>query len=66
MASASKSNREKTVELPSWAPEDWVKPDSCLTNVCGLEGHICGDPDCVKTMKTNHKQLTILFENLVM
>ena len=66
MTTASKSNREKNVELPSWGPEDWVKPGSCLAKVCVLEGHICGDPDCVKTMARQHKQLTILNGNNVM
>ena len=63
---ASKSTGEDKVELPGWGPEDWVKPGSCLTEVCGLEGHICGGMDCVKTLKKQHKQLTILFGNTVM
>ena len=24
------------MELPGWGPEDWVKPVSCLAEVCGL------------------------------
>ena len=54
------------MELPTWGPEDWVKLGSCLANVCGLEGHVCGDPDCVMTMARQHEQLTILFGNLAM
>ena len=54
------------MELPGWGPEDWVKPGSCLAKVCGLEGHICGGLDCVKTLAKQHKQLTILFGNIVM
>ena len=54
------------MELPGWGPEDWVKPDSCLAEVCGLEGHVCGGLDCVKTLKRQYKQLTILFRNVVM
>ena len=34
--------------------------------VSGLEGHICGDLNCVKTLAKQHKQLTILFGNIVM
>ena len=49
MTTASKSNAEDTVELPGWGPEDWVKPGSCLAEVCGLEGHVCGGLYCVKT-----------------
>ena len=53
MITASKSNGEDKVELPGWGPEDWVKPGSCLAEVCGLEGHICGSLDCVKTLEYN-------------
>ena len=52
--------------MPGWGPKDWVKPGSCLAEVCGLEGHICGGLDCVKTLQKQHKQLTILFGNIVM
>ena len=34
--------------------------------VCGLEGHVCGSLDCVKTLEKQHKQLTVLFGNVVM
>ena len=54
------------MELPGWGPEDWVEPGSCLMKFCGLEGHMCGDLDCVKTLAKQHKQLTILFGNIVM
>ena len=47
MITASKSNGEDKVELPGWGPDDWVKPGSCLAEVCGLEGHVCGGLDCV-------------------
>ena len=66
MTAASKSNWEDKVELPGWGPEDWFKPGSCLAEVCGLEGHVCGSLDCVKTLERQHKQLTILFGNVVM
>ena len=66
MITASKSNGEDRVELPGWGPEDWVKPGSCLAEVCGLEGHVCGSLDCVKTLEKQHKQLTVLFGNVVM
>ena len=66
MTTASKSNGEDKVELPGWGPEDWVKPGSCLAEVCGLEGHVCGGLDCVKTWEKQHKLLTILFGNIVM
>ena len=66
MTTASRSNAEDKVELPSWGPEDWVKPGSCLAEVCGLEGHVCGRLDCVKTLERQHKQLTILFGNVMM
>ena len=66
ITTASKSNGEDKVELPDCGPEDWGKPGSCLAEVCGLEGHICGSLDCVKTVERQHKQLTILFGNIVM
>ena len=66
MTRASKSNGEDKVELPGWGPEDWVKPGSCLAEVYVLEGHISGGQDCVKTLEKQHKQLTILFGNIVM
>ena len=50
MTTASKSNGEDKVELPGWGPEDWVKPGSYPAEVCGLEGHVCGGLDCVKTL----------------
>ena len=43
-----------------------VKPGSCLAEVCGLEGHVCGSLDCLKTLEKQHKQLKILFRNIVM
>ena len=66
MRTASRSNGEDKVELPGRGPEDWVIPGSCLAEVCGLDGHVCGGPDCVKTLERQHKQLTILFDNVVM
>ena len=66
MTTASRSKGEDKVELPGWGPEDWVKPGSCLAEVCGLEGHVCEGPDCVKTLEKQHKQLTILFGNIAM
>ena len=66
MTTASKSNGEDKVELPGWGPEDWVKPGSCLAEICVLEGHICGSLDCLKTLERQHQQLTIMFGNIVM
>ena len=66
MTTASRSNGEDIVKLPGCRPEDWVKLVSCLAEICGLEGHICGILDCVKTLERQHKQLTILFGNVVM
>ena len=66
MTTAFKSNGEDKVELHGWGPEDWVKPGSCLAEFCGLEGPICGGLDCVKTLEKQHKQLTIMFVNIVM
>ena len=66
MTTASKSNGEDKVELHGWEPEDWVKPGSCLAEVGGLEGHICGGLDCVKTLEKQDKQLMILFGNIMM
>ena len=66
MITASRSNGEDKVELPGWGPEDWVKPGSCLAEVYGLEGHVCGGLDFVKTLEKQHRQLTILFGNVVM
>ena len=66
MITASRSNGEDKVELPGWGPEDWVKPGSCLAEVYGLEGHVCGGLDCVKTLERQHKQFTVLFGNVLM
>ena len=66
MITASRSNGEDKMELPVWRPEHWVKPGSCLAEVCGLEDHVCGGLDCVKTLERQHKQLTIMFGNVVM
>ena len=66
MITASRSNGEDKVELPGWGPDDWVKPGICLAKVCGLESHVCGGLDCVKTLERQHRQLTILFGNVAM
>ena len=66
ITTASKSNGEDKVELPGWEPEEWVKTGSCRAEVCELEGQICGSVDCVKTLERQHKQLMILFGNIVM
>ena len=66
MTTASKRNKGNNVELPGWGPLDWVEPGSCLAKVCRLKGHMCGGLDCVKTLAKQHKQLTILFGNIVM
>ena len=66
MITASTSNRENSVDLPGWGPEHRVKRSSCLTKICGMEGHMCGGLDCVKTLSRQNKQLTILFGNIVM
>ena len=66
MTTAPKSIRQNNVELLGWGPEDWVKPGSCLAKVWGLEGHMCGGFDCVKILAKQHKQLTVLFGNIVM
>ena len=66
MTKASKGNREDKVELSGWGTEVWVKSGSCLAEVCGLEGHLFGSLDCVKTLERQQKQLTILFGNIVM
>ena len=57
MTTASKSNGEDKVELPGWGPEDWVKPGSCLAEVCGLEGLICGGLDCVETLEKQNNDI---------
>ena len=51
MTTACKSNEDDKEELPGWGPEVWVKPGSCLAEVCGLEGPICGGLDCVETLE---------------
>ena len=66
MTTAPRTNGEDRVELPGCGPEDWVKPGSCLAEVCVLEGLVCGSLDYVKTLEIQHKQLTILFGNVVM
>ena len=52
--------------MPGWGPEDWVKPGSCLVKVSGLEIHMCGGLNSVKTLENQHKQLTVLFWNIIM
>ena len=66
MTEASRSSREKTVELPGWRTEDLVEPVSCLARTCGIEGRLCGRLDCLKLLSRQHKQLVILFESLLM
>ena len=64
MTTSSKSNGKGEVELPGWGPEEWVKPSSCLAKFYGLEDHICGGLECVKTSKKQHKHLTTFFGNI--
>ena len=56
MRTASKGTGEDKVELLDWELDDWVNPGSCLAEVCGLEGHICENLDCVKILEKQHKQ----------
>ena len=51
MITAYRSNGEDKVELPGWGTEYWVKPGNCLAEVCGLERHVCGGLDCVKSLE---------------
>ena len=51
---ASRSNREKNVELHGCGPEDWVKLGNSLAKVCRIEAHICGGLDCVMTLARQH------------
>ena len=40
MTEASRSNQEKTVELPVWGPKDRMEPGYYTARTCGLEGHM--------------------------
>ena len=51
---ASRSNREKNVELHGCGPEDWVKLGNSLAKVCRIEADICGGLDCVLTLARQH------------
>ena len=54
----------RLLELPGWETEDLFEPGSCLAKICDLEGHMCGEFDCVKSLAKQQKQLMILFGNL--
>ena len=56
LTTAIRSNREKSVELLGWGPEGWVKLDSCLAKVCGLESHLCGGLHCVIALARQRKK----------
>ena len=31
-------------------PSDWMKEGACLASSCGMEGHLCGNGHCLKTL----------------
>ena len=48
------------MELPGWGPEDWVKPGSCLAEVCGLECHVCGGLESLFNLAQKHEMVTTI------
>ena len=58
MITASKSNGEDKVELPGWGPEDWVKPGSCLAEVCGYS--MFGSLESLLNQEQKHEMVTAI------
>ena len=64
MIAASGSNTKKSAEV-SGGSQTGLNCN-CLAQFCGLDNHIYGVHDCVKTLAKQQKQLMILFGNVVM
>ena len=64
MTTASRSGREKNTVLPGYLTDDWNKGGSCLANFCGVEGHVCGGLDSLRTLARQHNKLMILHRNV--
>ena len=37
------------------SPSDWMKEGACLASSCGMEGRVCGNDPCLKTLKEQHR-----------
>ena len=47
-------------------PNDWMKEGTYLASSCGVEGHVCGNGHCLKTLSEQHRQLAKLYGRLSM
>ena len=45
---------------------DWMKKGTCLVSRCGMEGHVCGNGHCLKTLNEQHRQLAKMYGRLRM
>ena len=43
------------------SPSDWMKEGACLASRCRMEGHVCGNSHCLKTLSEQHCQLAKLY-----
>ena len=50
MKAASGINRENTINLPGWGPEDWIEPGCSLAKVCSLKNNKRGGLNCTKNL----------------
>ena len=58
----TKQDDKQPTEPPKGSsPSDWMKEGTCLTFICGMEGHVCGNGPCLKTLSEQHRQIAMLY-----
>ena len=56
-------DRRPTKPSEGNSPSNCMKRGTCLASSCGMEGHMCGNGHCLKTMSEPHRQLAKLLED---
>ena len=59
-------DRQPTEPSEGNSPSDWMKEGTCLASSCGMEGHVCGNGHCLKTLGEQHRQVAKLYGRLIM
>ena len=59
-------DRRPTEPSEGNSPSDWMKEGTWLGSSCGLEGHVCGNGHCLKTLSEKQRQLSKLYGRLSM
>ena len=64
LKTTKQDDRQPTEPSEGNSPSDWVNEGTCLASSCGMEGHVCGNGHCLKTLSEQHRQLAKLYGRL--